>query len=203
MPPILGTSPFHATEMIAAEETFHRLYGKTLAQWARIEERLFYWFWPASGMKLGVAREVFYSARNFNGRSEMLEGALKADPFDADVQAFIKAAVSKAVRFNNFRNTLAHGEPTFDTREGSPTFKEFLLLQGKKMPEEAAETAVTLDQLNIACENFRKLAKLLMDVLDFLDNRMDPTIPTECLRQVLELPNLANSETPAPKRAKQ
>jgi hypothetical protein len=52
-------------------------YGEALLQWSRLEQYLFFWFEFVTGMEHMIARAVFYSARNFNGRSEMLEAALK------------------------------------------------------------------------------------------------------------------------------
>jgi len=49
---------------------FVRAYGEALLEWARIEQHLFFWFEYVTGLKHMMARAVFYSARNFNGRSE-------------------------------------------------------------------------------------------------------------------------------------
>ena len=62
------------------EETVHQrfvlAYGDALLQWARLEQHLFFWFEIITGMDHMMARAVFYSPRNFNGRSEMLEAAI-------------------------------------------------------------------------------------------------------------------------------
>lgn len=194
----IGTTSFNILDHMKAHDAFSLSYGRAMAQWAVVEERLFYWFWRLSGMKLGVARAVFYSARSFTGRSEMLEGVLGAyaGP-DADLLPFAKAATKKAAQFNSFRNTLVHGEPTFDVRKGSKTLGQVILLQGRQMPFAAAETAVTVEQMNTAKENFRELSRLLMEVLDFAENRVETALPEECLRLVRLLPIRADSSEPA------
>src|SRR4051794_10513312 len=42
MPPILRTDSFHISEHLAAQNQFHLALGRTLGQWALIEERLSY-----------------------------------------------------------------------------------------------------------------------------------------------------------------
>ena len=67
---------YSAEELREAEDTFHKQYGMTLAQWATIEQRMFYWFHYASDLPEDMARGVFYSSKNFNGRVDMMEAAV-------------------------------------------------------------------------------------------------------------------------------
>ena len=53
---------YSAEELREAEDTFHKQYGMTLAQWATIEQRMFYWFHYASDLPEDMARGVFYSS---------------------------------------------------------------------------------------------------------------------------------------------
>lgn len=203
MPPVIGISSFHISEHTRATVEFDMAFGRAFGQWALIEERLFYWFHYATGLPGDLARIIYYSHRTFQGRSLMLENVLETRPLKVPgAQEFIVAAIKKAVQFNGFRNKLAHGDPTFDVRGGSPTFKQVILLQARHGIYEAAETAVTMAQLGTATNNFRELARLIMDVFDFLNSGVEPDKPAECLKQVLALPDRAEEATRAPKKPK-
>ena len=148
MPPVLGISKFSGEEYARALDNFHLTFGSALTQWARVEERVGNWFWYSTGLSEEMARAIFYSARNFNARADMLEAALRhAEIETRGAKEFIKSAIHKAVSYSSFRNVLAHGEPTFDAQATSPTFKQILLLQGKHTPPKAIETGITVSQL--------------------------------------------------------
>jgi hypothetical protein len=195
MPPILGLHPFNITEHVKAQDQFHLALGRTLGEWAKIEDRLHNWFHYISGMTYETSKAVFYSARSFSARKEMLEAALSHAIFNpASALEFIKRATAKSGAYVAFRNRLAHGEPSFDVRdENSPTFKQVILLQGKHVPAIAADSAVTMTQLENALENYRELSRLLMDVFEVV-NGTDPDIPEESLRLLAALPKAPESK---------
>jgi hypothetical protein len=194
MPPIIGRDPFHITEHAAAQTNFHVAFGQAFGQWALVEERLSYWFQDVTGLPYGMARALFFSPRVFQARTELLEVAIQHNArLPQSCIEFIKAATTKAGKMSSSRNQLAHGEQSFDARSGSPTFKEVILISGKKIPEDAADNAVTVSRLEVGTGNFRELARLLMDVTEFVHQRHDPSIPAECLRLLNELPNQADS----------
>jgi hypothetical protein len=194
MPPILGRDPFNITEEIAASTAFHLSFGRSLGQWALVEERLSYWFQDITGLPYEMARAMFFAPRAFSGRTDLLEAAITHNTRLCHCSIeFIKAAAMKAGRFSTFRNSLAHGEQSFDARATSPTFKQTILISGKHHPEKAAETAVTVERLDRATSNFRELARLLMDATEFVHNGPSATRPEECLLLLSALPNQADS----------
>lgn len=198
MPPLIGTESFHITEYAKASDDFHLAFGRALGQWAVIEERLSLWFWYATGMPYSMARAMFFAPRTFSARTDLLEAALKYGTIEPpEALEFIKQATNKAGKYSSFRNQLAHGEQTFDVRKDAPTFKQVILISGKHHPIIAANNAVTIARLEVATANYREVARLLMDVHEFLENRSDPTLPGECLRQLNELPNQVDSPKPS------
>jgi hypothetical protein len=199
MPPVIGTDSFHVTEYGDALNGFHLAFGRTLGQWALIEERLSYWLEFATGLPYEMSRAMFFAPRTFSARTDLLEAALKHNiRLCQCADDFIKAATTKAGKYSSFRNQLAHGEQTFDARGTSPTFKQVILISGKRHPHKAADTAITIGRLEIANGNFRELTKLLMDVSEFVHGQAGPTRPVECLQLMYELPNQADYLKPDP-----
>ena len=89
---------YSAEELMEAEDTFHKQYG----QWATIEQRMFYWFHYASDLPEDMARGVFYSSKNFNGRVDMMEAAVDSS---AVVAAPSKIAVTALIKRMSSRTT--------------------------------------------------------------------------------------------------
>jgi len=155
-----------------AHAELHYYYGIALANWSGIERGLFYWFYRTTGMSEAMARAVFYSARSFNGRAEMLEAAVAHNPTVLGNElAFIKAATKKAGQFSGFRNRIAHGEPIInvielkdqDGNQASRTI-DCSIVQGKSHGPDPA-TDVSIKSLTNAAENFHRLQCLLTDAL--------------------------------------
>jgi hypothetical protein len=198
MSPIIGRDTFNIAELAESQREFHLAFGQALGQWALIEERLSYWFEAATRMPYKMARAMFFSPRSFSARADILEAALSNNfVFCHCSLEFIKAATKKTGNFSKFRNRLAHGEQSFDARKDSPTFKQTILISGKDIPETAADNAVTIARLNEATAYFRELARLLMDVFEFVSGQRTPDTPVECLRLLNELPNQVGVQRPS------
>jgi hypothetical protein len=193
MPPLLGIESFDLNIHHEAQKRFQISFGGAFAQWSLIEERLSYWFELASGMRYEMARKMFFTPRVFQARTDILEAVLThTKVLLPDALCFIKAATMKAGQFSSFRNQLAHGEQSFDNRRGSATQNQFLLVSGKSAPHLAAQNAVTMAQLDAATDNFRVLAKLLMDAFEGITGGSSGVPPEECRQQLNELPNRAD-----------
>jgi hypothetical protein len=148
-------------EFAEAYNTFHLHYGLTLAEWAKIEQRLFYWFEKLSQTNHVMARAIFYSAKSLKARLDMFQAALAvADP-PPPVRAFLEEMLTKIAGYSTFRNIIVHGEPVLDPRDSSPTFGQFLLVQANKLPYAAPSSSVTVDQLKIASANFAALGTII------------------------------------------
>jgi hypothetical protein len=185
---------FHVTDEINAHEQFHSAYGAMMAAWARLEGCLFHWFMSATELSEPRARAIYFSARSFTGRHDMLVGALPFDIFDEPIRKVIRAGIKKARKYSEFRNAVAHGEPVFDIRQQSATWGQFLLTDGRTLDDDP--DAVTIKQLEIATSNFNELRRLLWDVHPMYRK---PSLNAEgYLRLIRELPNQARSSEPTP-----
>jgi hypothetical protein len=182
-------------EIEKATREFNEVYGAALAEWSRLEGQLFYWFNVLTGMDEKTARGVFFSARNFNARADMLEAALDATRPGGPVQALLRTALKKARGYSGFRNSATHGEPHINAQCGSPTAKQLVIIQGRKMSDQAESTMITMLDLMTATNNFRRLNGLL-----FAARQEDGPKPASLLetyrQQVHELPNQPHSTEP-------
>lgn len=94
-----------------AVEEFYTRFGKALAAWADVENSLADWFRRAIEPEQGAhvnADGIFYSARSFNGRADMLKAAASSSHLSAEERKFIRKALKKATDYNTFRAKLAH-----------------------------------------------------------------------------------------------
>ncbi|WJR74929.1 hypothetical protein [Bradyrhizobium sp. NP1] len=122
-------------------------FGRAMAAWARIEVGFYAWFEHITVFDMRQAKPIYYSATNFKSRLDLLRAALDGVRTDHDEEAFIKAAMDVVIKYNSFRNKLAHGEFTFDG----------LLIEGKHVDRQRARAeAISVDQLqrfaNLATE---------------------------------------------------
>jgi hypothetical protein len=189
----------------AAEAEFHLLFGQAMANWAHLERFLGYWFVFLTKMPRLMALSIFYSARNFNGRADMLEEAIEFAHLPAATKSFIKLAVKKARCYNGFRNSIAHGQVL---NYATLTTQDFLLVQGKYDPTVEIIAPIDDEQLKLAATNFNSLSGILSAALGQAHG--EPAYShvrlEECLERVRALPNLPGSAKSAqnpPKRKRQ
>lgn len=170
----------------------HLAYGRAMAKWATIEHWLGKWFAVVTEMPEPMALAVFFSAKNFNGRSEMLESALEHSRAVEGVKQFLRDAIDKAVTYNTFRNTIAHGIPRLRVAGRST---EPVLAQGRGEDLRNAVTATNLDQ---AGTNFEGLSSILINAYSDFGRRprhVRQETPLKFAEQVAQLPNEATSAT--------
>jgi len=170
-----------------ANAEFMFYYGQAMAEWASVERGLYYWFAGITRMKDGLARAIFYGAKGFGARAEMLESVIPfAEQQTKEEIEFIKAAIKKAWNFVSFRNAIAHGEPIpMITDHG------IHVRMGKAKDVQDKDT-ITIEHMGIAAENFSRLASAIISAIP---HHRDGKEIQEYLAQVLELPNQAHLKT--------
>jgi hypothetical protein len=169
-----------------ASEEFVLAYGDAMVQWANIEVNLAVWFRRITLMPMPeTAQAIFFSARSFQGRSDMFAAALDHVPAESQDLAFLRDAHLKAVAYSNVRNEIAHGfaHPGSDSLAKSVDWNN--------------PGAIALSELRNVAVNFKKLAVMLIDSHE----AMKPTSPPEQLAELHErlrlLPNEACSSEPS------
>lgn len=93
-------------EMIAARDEFHKAFGGALVAWSAVEDGLCEWFKRCTALDERVARAVFYSARSFAGRRDMLIGALPLSNLDEKTSEGIRQCAKRARAYSEFRNRI-------------------------------------------------------------------------------------------------
>jgi hypothetical protein len=185
--------------MLQAAAEFHIAYGNVMARWAQLESTLYWWFVTTTGMSDPMARAIFYGARGFMARAEMLESAAEHTiTLSPGYKDLIGEGVKKAKQYSSFRNKVAHGEPraNFVQKEGN-TAVHYVITQGKEPPS-PSESVLSLQDLCVAAANIGKLTQHLRERHPAL-LRGETKTPQECLALIRALPNVANSKsTPTP-----
>jgi hypothetical protein len=158
------TEPLNIKDIIKAEADFHSAYGATLVQWGIIEQRLCFWFVGLTKMPDAMARGIFHDGvHSFEPRARMLKIAARTSKASPALKKFLITTINKANRYSITRNQLSHCETKLDLTQGSPTYKQMILVEGGQ-PIMAMETTLTLAHLPIITGNFRELSRLIMDV---------------------------------------
>lgn len=172
--------------------------------WSYVEHRLFLWFWQLSGMSEKAARAVFFSAKAFRSRSEMLQALVRSGSFPRKITKlityeasilYLKDALAKADTYSQFRNLLAHGLGISDFTEDDVAVS---IIQGGITFTEAIKTATNLDKLSVASANFEKLSQLIgRGKRCGLSLNGSLGLLLELHEQLLQLPNQPDCEKPS------
>jgi hypothetical protein len=189
------SDPWHSPEHRPALDEFHQTFGITMAAWAMVEDGLCDWFKLCTGLHEQFARAVFYSARSFAGRRDMLVAAIRFSSCNEKTQTGIRLCVKYARKYSEFRNRIGHGHLTFTHTIQPP---QFVFAQGRSMagPLTAANLDyVTVADLKIAATNFQRLTDC---ILGFHPGWQAPDVCERgCLEEIRALPIEANSTKPS------
>jgi hypothetical protein len=191
-----GKLPIEVLEPLSTD--FFQSHGEFMAEWAGIERGLFAWFAGISGMTDQMSRSVFYSARSFNGRGDMLEDAIEHDKKHTPEEiAFIKAGLKKAWNYSGFRNSAVHGEVILNVGNEEVFYS---IIQGYDFQQVPARP-ILIDELTAATENFAALKQCLLFARP--EYRATPGTKAKSIEEYLalvqSLPNQANARSgPAP-----
>lgn len=180
--------------LLDATVDFHIHYGNAMARWAQLENALYLWFSAATAMNDAVGRAIFYSARGFAARAEMLEAAVEhATTLSPEQIEFLKEAIKKARQYSGFRNKVAHGEPRVHLYENEEGEKRaiFSIDQGRHVPSSAE--SLSMEDLDQGADNIHTLSMLIIEMWPPIRKPTSKS-PQECLSLVRALPNVANDK---------
>ncbi|KIZ36975.1 hypothetical protein OO17_24125 [Rhodopseudomonas palustris] len=171
---------------VSRKDTAYLAFGKAMANWALLE--LFHWFQRVTFLKLPQARRVFYANKNFAARAEMLREVLPESGLEAPEVAVIEAVVKRAAGFCTFRNSLAHGEVTFEGIVDPRYEYEEALARGYAVAdiETAANQFLALAEISRQAHAIATDDGAALILQDYLDGHR-PSLET-LLQRVLALP---------------
>jgi hypothetical protein len=141
------------------ERDFYVTYGRTMASWAMLEMSLYLLFLRLTGMRRPMGMAVFYSARSFLGRSEMVSACIDHVRDIPAAKAFLRGAIGRANSYAMARNRLAHDH------------HDWFWSPGRKPPDphEVRITRLTTGEqmtemeIDEAAHNFTQLGALITD----------------------------------------
>lgn len=173
-----------------AKVELHINFGIAMERWSTLERALYYWFGYLTGLKPKIARAIFYSARGFYARTDMLEALIEhvtpSNPLEIE---FLKEALKKAKQYSPFRNKLAHGERHLNVIEGHEHLAHYKIVQGKNM-----EDPISLSDMATFSDNIGLLHDCLLWMHPKMEKPANAKPPAECLALVRALPNQPNSK---------
>lgn len=97
-------------EFAPDENEFYRAYGQAMNYWGQLEGTLGTIFYRVVGTEEAVAMAVYYSARSFLGRADMLSSVVDHAKTTPDGKAFIRGALKLARGYAEARNAMAHDQ---------------------------------------------------------------------------------------------
>lgn len=145
-------------------DEFYAQYGKALAAWADLEGALCRCFTriiePGGDGEVN-GDGIFYSARSFNGRAEMLKAATASRNLTEGRRNFVRKAIKKAGEYNKFRAKLAH-RITIEKYGFGPDEDGFALYEGSDTLGRNKESPpIQVGHLLSATTNFDALSWLI------------------------------------------
>jgi hypothetical protein len=162
-------------------------YGSVMSEWAYVEAMLALWFrWLIQMEDHEMSNAIFYSARSFQGRAEMLQAAIEHSNQPDEEISWVADLLAKALSYNSCRNELAHGFFNWMRTDCEPA-----ITPGKYWWRDGG---VTVRQLETARDNFRRLRRLAHQTLE--DQKLIPVGRTK----LVSLPNEPYSNEPSRKQ---
>ena len=164
-------------------EAFYAEYGAAMLQWSNLEVFLALWFRNLAMIPdWDMAFAIFFSARSFSGRADMLSAALEHSP-DGPKKQFLQEALLKAIAYNSVRNQLAHGVgPLGDNYD--------TIVPGHRLRKGGT---LKLDGIKAFRQNVKVLRRTLHAYYRDITGE-DGGLPLEeCLERLRQLPNEACS----------
>lgn len=162
------------------DSEFYRAYGRAMASWSELERGLGSILVSVTGLSPKLAGAIYYSAKSFQGRADMV---LACIPFAKTVpagRAFLTKLVNRAVAYSSIRNALAHnrhmmhvlhgrdGDLAFELSIVAPDGIKDLTLQGIV---NAAHNFTYLNQILVLSMGRKKLIRepeLSLALLDLM-----------------------------------
>ncbi|WP_316977699.1 hypothetical protein [Shumkonia mesophila] len=189
------TPPDSLKPKIDAEwPALYQAIGEAIAAWAGLEHALASAFALTLNIKDGLADPIFFSARAFNGKRDMLMAAIKYAKLPQKHvvrQKIFKSGCNAASRWYPVRNKLAHELPTVSTVDDE-------MLGGTLIPnvptddfQSHVERTLTTKAIKESAENFSLLGKLIYEAGELSGG----TLLEKLLQQVRELPDRPYSDS--------
>jgi hypothetical protein len=162
------------------EERFYVAYGRAMAAWSYLEGSLGELFSRLSGMAQPLARDVFYSAKSFSGRADMVRACIPHAKTIPEGREFMTKLVLRSLDYSDVRNRLAHDEHHVEVWTDGES-----MVTRPVIRRVSTEATLDEDEISRAAANFGAMANLTMTAIQ---SEMLPKAPELCHALLLQLP---------------
>lgn len=172
--------------------------GRAATTWATVESSLATFFTRLTRMESTLARRVFYSARSFQGRIDMLQSVLAcptvrfAIPEERD---YISLALKRATGYVFVRNAIAHDLVFFFGFDGHEHSYKHVIVEGKYDRYLGGENALTIEHI---LKFHKNISHLVMLNTLFLQGKGDQELLAQYHAMLARLPKTPCDSTMSP-----
>lgn len=159
---------------VESTRDFYHAYGAAMASWAEIESSMGYYFEKIGNLEPNLAHAVYYSARSFLGRADMLSASIPFAKTVPDGRKFLMEVVKLTRGWSSVRNMFAHDihRITFHAGRSTP----FMTIRS---PD---GSVVEIGQVETAANNFFMLSMLLIHARGATKLLREPELCLEALK---------------------
>lgn len=178
----------------ATKEALYHAIGVAVERWSFVELTLSLHFQVLTQAKIGIAKAVYFSARSFRGKQDMLDAAIKSvDGVEGFPQyiAYLKAASKRSGQWSGARNILVHGRVMEHSDPKSAYLGRSAIIDATEDQNNPKRLMFAPDIVNMA-EGFGKLSLLNLVAYRCLFDQKLQKSHQECLELVQLLPNRAD-----------
>jgi hypothetical protein len=185
----------------AYDELFREI-GETVTEWSRLENALLDLFQVLTAMPHRLARRIFFSARSFNGRADLLRAAAAATEAKPEFVNFTRAVITRALQYSAFRNALAHGSPIVVPPIDCPYDNQAVIVEERDFWNPHSEKPTTITDIKTARANMISLHHISYIAAAWNGDDVG-TSPERCAELVRQLPNPPQSKATDPSFAEE
>lgn len=183
----------------AAKTALHTAIGDAIAGWSVLEHSLAEALGVCLDLPVTRVRGMFFSARSFSGKHDMLLRAAQDCPADPKSALGLKlkifrCALNRSNKYKTVRNHIAHDKPILAAK-GMYVLGPAMIPNSLKITDNLPDQIITLEAIEESASRFRELADLVNRACSEGDDASLDTL----LQQVRELPPSPYSDSHKPR----
>ena len=144
----------------ALAERFYAALGRCTGRWSGIEHNLSRHFGALAKLPYPAAARIFFSARSFQGRYDMLSCLVDGMSGPPGLRNYYRSLLARVRTYNVTRNMYAHDAIAFNCDPRSPRHRQLNILPAN-LVDGTTKTVLGLIELETVAKNFSHLIALL------------------------------------------
>lgn len=168
------------------DANFYLPYGRAMGAWAQLEQSLGLIFMRLVELDWARAEAVYYSARSFQGRAEMVQACIQFARIIPAGKIFLSRSVGLASNYAQARNRLAHDPHILKIEEDDAGLNARRFIQPLRRPDpvtpELAErirlnfaNLAALNEFSLGRQKLLREPELSLELLDLLPTDAEAT----------------------------